>query len=62
MHLCHKGEIINSEYTKVALFMGGIVFKKAVEKVTVVVTNQPSNKAVKKLASMGKPVLSVLWL
>jgi hypothetical protein len=39
MHLIHKGEIINSEYTKVALFMGAIVLKKAVEKITAVVTN-----------------------
>lgn len=42
--------------------MGATVFKKAVEKITVIVTNEPSNKAVKKLASMGKPILSVLWL
>lgn len=62
LHLCHKGEVINSEYQKVALFMGAVVMKKATEKITAAVTNERHNKTVKKLAAMGKPVLSVLWL
>lgn len=62
IYLSHKGEVINSEYTKVALFMGAVVYKKALEKITSVVTNDSSNKMVKKLKSMGKPILNVLWL
>ena len=62
IHLCYKGEVINSEYTKVALFMGAVVYKLALEKTTAVITNDLSNKMVKKLAAMGKPILNVLWL
>lgn len=62
MHLSYKGDIINSEYTKVAMFMGAAVYKKALEKITCIITNDTSNRNVKKLVSMGKPALSVLWL
>ena len=62
MYLCFKGEVINSEYTKVALFMGAAVYKKAMDKITVVVTNDPHFKVVKKLAGMGKPIVNILWI
>ena len=39
MHLYFQGESTNSEYTKVALFMGATVYKIALEKVTIVITN-----------------------
>jgi hypothetical protein len=42
--------------------MGGSIFKVPKEKVTVIVTNELSNKQVKKLITMGKPAVSVLWL
>lgn len=42
--------------------MGAVVFKRAVERITAVVTNDSDNKMVKKLKAMGRPVLSVLWL